>query len=46
MTVKPNRYNWFEGYRGSDPHRVCGISHSSSIKKINFTWVKMSNIII
>jgi hypothetical protein len=36
MTIKPNRYGWFEGYRASDPARLCGISHVSTVKKINF----------
>lgn len=37
MTIAPNSAGWFEGYRINDPDCVCGISHISSVKKINFS---------
>lgn len=37
LTLEPNRGGWFEGYRGSDPDRVCGIAHQSCIKRVNFS---------
>ena len=36
MTVSPNRWGWFEGYRANDPETVCGVSHKSLLKRINF----------
>lgn len=36
MTIEPNKAGWFEGYRHNDPERLCGISHKSFLKKINF----------
>jgi len=36
MTVKPNQKGWFEGYRASDPLKLCGISHTNCIKRIHF----------
>ena len=36
MTMSPNKGGWFEGYKASDPDKVCGIAHKAFIKKINF----------
>lgn len=36
LTLEPNKGGWFEGYRASDPDRVCGLSYQACIKKINF----------
>lgn len=37
VTLTPNRGGWLEGYRANDPDRLCGLAHSSSFRKINFT---------
>jgi hypothetical protein len=36
MTLSPNKGGWFEGYRFNDPEKLCGISHISTLKKVNF----------
>ena len=36
ITKEPNRGGWFEGYRHNDPERLCGISHISTLNKVNF----------
>jgi hypothetical protein len=37
VTMKANKAGWFEGYRSSDPDRLCGLGHLGWFKKINFT---------
>lgn len=36
MTIAPNKGGWFEGYKATDPDRLCGIAHKHFLKKINF----------
>eukprot|EP00347_Sterkiella_histriomuscorum_P007593 403348324 len=36
MTLQTNQGGWFEGYRTNDPDCLCGLTHISAVKKINF----------
>jgi hypothetical protein len=36
LTAPPNKAGWFEGYRSTDPDRICGIAHKNAVKKIHF----------
>ena len=36
VTLQPNSYGWFEGYRHNDPDRVCGLAHKNAIRRILF----------
>ena len=38
QTLKANGAGWIEGYRASDPDKICGITHLNCLKKINFQW--------